>query len=412
MNRKQLIYLVVLGVVIGGLAIYTARRGAASYQTSGQSLGQKVLPGFPMNDVGHILIEDGTNDLNVVKVDGRWQVRERHGYPADFSVVGELLRKFWDMKVVQSEEVGPSQWGRLELVEPGEGAKSGTKLTFSDGAGERIATVVLGRKHVRQGGDPTGMGGGGWPDGRYLRVLNGSQQVALVSDALTEVEAKADRFLDKEFVRVEKLKSIAVRHPGGEGSWGLSREAEGGAWKLEDAGELEKVDSSKVSFANSVLAYASFVDVASSDASAEETGMDDPVVAELETFEGFRYVVKVGKQATDDNRYFAVAVEASYPKQRVAGEEETEEEKARLDKEFQEKLTRLDEKLAKEKRFGGWTYVVSKWTVDSLLKKREELISVPAEGDTPEVKEEEGEDEDVSGIPGLDLENLGVFPDR
>jgi hypothetical protein len=107
-----------------------------------------------------------------------------------------------------------------------------------------------------------------------------------------------------------------------------------------------------------------------------------------------------------------VAVEASYPKERVAGEEETEEEKARLDKEFQEKLTRLEEKLEKETRVGGWTYVVSKWTVDSLLKKRGELLLVPAEEGTPAVEEGEDDDEDVSGIPGLDLENLGVFPDR
>src|SRR2546430_12704710 len=35
-----------------------------------------------------------------------------------------------------------------------------------------------------------------------------------------------------------------------------------------------------------------------------------------------------------------------------------------LDKEFKERLAKLEEKLKQEKGFEKWTYLVSKWTVD------------------------------------------------
>jgi hypothetical protein len=411
MNRQQLTFLLVLGVVVGGLALYMARRGTASYQTTTQLLGQRVIPEFPMNDVARIFIDDATNQVNLVRQGNRWRVRERYDYPADFSVVSGLLQKVWDMKIAQVEDVGPSQLPRLRLVEPGEDAGSGTLLRFDGAAGEGIASLVLGRQHMRQGSDPSPMGGGGWPDGRYLRVLNGGGQVVLVADALSEVEPKADRFLDKDFFRVEKLRSLAVTGPDG-GAWRLVREREGGAWQLADGAEGEELDTSKVTFANNVLAYPSFVDVVDPDLPVEETGLDRAWVAELETFEGLHYAVRIGSPNEAEQYHLTVAVRGEYPRQREVGEEESEEDRERLELEFEEQLTRLDEKLETEKGYGDWTYLVSKWTVDSLLKPREDLL----QGSSADLGSGFGAEGDDLGndldFEGLDFDDLGIFPDR
>jgi hypothetical protein len=58
------------------------------------------------------------------------------------------------MKVVQSEEVGPSHWPRLQVAEPGQGTNSGTRLEFKDAAGKDLGTIVLGKKHMRQSSEP------------------------------------------------------------------------------------------------------------------------------------------------------------------------------------------------------------------------------------------------------------------
>jgi hypothetical protein len=46
-----------------------------------------------------------------------------------------------------------------------------------------------------------------------------------------------------------------------------------------------------------------------------------------------------------------------------------------LDKEFKEKLTKREEQLKAEQALGKWTFTVSKWTVDPILKKRSELLA-------------------------------------
>ena len=65
-----------------------------------------------------------------------------------------------------------------------------------------------------------------------------------------------------------------------------------------------------------------------------------------------------------------VTVTAQIPKERAAGKDEKPEDKARLDKEFKDKQKKLEDKLAQEQGYGKWIYLVSNWTVDSLLKDR------------------------------------------
>ena len=55
----------------------------------------------------------------------------------------------------------------------------------------------------------------GLPDGRYVMVGTGAKTVAVVSDPLSNLEAKPDLWLDKDFFKVEKIRSIAVVLSGG-----------------------------------------------------------------------------------------------------------------------------------------------------------------------------------------------------
>ena len=57
MNRKQLTILVVLGVVIGGLGFYLVKQQSSAFVHTGASIGGKLLPNFPMNEVEAIRIQ-------------------------------------------------------------------------------------------------------------------------------------------------------------------------------------------------------------------------------------------------------------------------------------------------------------------------------------------------------------------
>ncbi|MBI3417161.1 MAG: DUF4340 domain-containing protein [Verrucomicrobia bacterium] len=379
MNSKQFSIVLFIGVIIGGLGLYLYKNQDASYKSSDQTLGKKLLGEFLVNDVAQVTIQHGTNEVNLVKQDDVWKVKERFNYPANFGEISEFVRKASELKVVQSVKVGASQFSRLELVKGDKGSNAPTQVEFKDKSGKAIKSMLLGKKHVKQSqqqdSSPFGGGGGDWPDGRYVLVGDGAQGVAVVSDPLSNVEPKPDQWLNKDFIKVEKIKSVAIASPVATNSWKVSRETETGDWQLADKKEGEDFDKGKVSGLNYALSSPSFNDVVAPDAKPEDLGFDQPTVATIETFDKSVYTVKVGKHGGDENYFINVAVAADIAKERTPGKEEKPEDKAKLDKEFNEKTAKQKEKFDKEKAYEKWTFQISKWTVDALLKDRKDLMA-------------------------------------
>ena len=72
----------------------------------------------------------------------------------------------------------------------------------------------------------------------------------------------------------------------------------------------------------------------------------------------------------ETGRYLSIQVQAQLPTERIPEANEKEEDKERLDAAFQVNLTRLQEKLEREKQYEKWIYIVSNWNVENLLKNR------------------------------------------
>jgi len=391
MNRKQFVILLVLVAVLGGAGLVLYKKENKSWTGGGETAGKKLLGDFQVNDVAHIVIKQGNNELNLVKKDDLWRVRERGDYAANFSEISGVLLKLRDLKIVQSEKVGPSQLPRLELAASATGTNAPTVVELRDGGEKVVKSLTLGKKHMKKGGGRSqfgDMGDEGWPDGRYVVVSGSSDSVALISEPLANIEPKPDQWLNKDFFKVEKVHSVAVTFPNATNSWKLDRETESGEWKLADAKPEEKLDTAKASGVSNPLSSPSFVDVLIG-AAPEQIGLDKPTSIALETFDGFAYTVKVGGK-TNENYPFIMSVAANLSKERVPGKDEKPEDKEKLDKEFKEKQKKLEEKLAQEKAFEKWTYLVSGWTVDSLLKERSQLLVEKKE--EPKKEGESGKD--------------------
>jgi len=176
--------------------------------------------------------------------------------------------------------------------------------------------------------------------------------------------------LNKDFFKIEKIRSVAVTFPAATNSWKLTRETETGEWKLADAKAGEQLDSSKASSVANPLGSPSFSDVPTT---ATPENLEKPTLATIETFENLTYTLKVG-QKTNDNYPLAMTVSAQLAKERTPGKDEKPEDKDKLDKEFKEKQKKLEDKLAQEKAYEQWVYLVSSWTVDPLLKERTQLL--------------------------------------
>mgnify|MGYP001409761869 CR=1 FL=1 len=386
MNLKQLGILLVLVVVLGGAGIVVLNKQKTSRSSGNTAIGQKVLGDLPVNDVAHLRISHGTNQLNLVRKDDIWRVAERGDYPANFQQISEFLIKARDLKAIQVEEIGPSQLGRLQLA-PGQGTNSPTLVEFLGSDRKALSTLALGKPHIsnRKSSSPFGGDTGGWPDGRYLMAGTNSGKVALVSETFAQIEPKPEQWLSKDFLKVEKPRSIEVQFPEATNSWKLTRESESGEWKLVDAKDGEKLDTSKSSGVTYPFSSASFNDVEKGNQLV--SGTNPPTMIKISTFDGFNYTVSVGAR-TNDTYPIAVEVSADLAKERQAGEDEKPEDKAKLDKEFSDRRQQLEAKLKQEQSFQNWTYLVSTWTVEPLLKNRSELLEEKAE-----TKAEESESE-------------------
>ena len=203
-------------------------------------------------------------------------MRERNDYPANFQEISDFLLKARDLKAAQNEEVGPSQLARLSLV-PGEGTNAATAVEFKDQSAKTLKSMLLGKKHMRKSNRPSPMGDmgeEGWPDGRYVKV---DKTVALISDVLASLEPKPEQWLNKDFIKIEKVRSVAVEFPNATNSWKMSRETETGDWKLADAKPGEQLDSGKASGATGHLALR--VSLTWRASKSEELGLGKPTIA-------------------------------------------------------------------------------------------------------------------------------------
>lgn len=372
MNRKQFVILLAAVLVVGGAGLLVHQRSDESWHSGGAVLGEKLLPNLPVNDVAQITIKSGAEQLTLERQNNLWRVHERADYPANFSQISELLIKMGDLKVVQNEDVGPSQLGRFELLPPGAGAGTGTAIEFKDPSGKSVGALLLGKKHMKKpGANPQfpGMGDEGWPDGRYVMAGGGGTAVALISDPLDNVQTKADQWLSKDFLSVDKPGSIGVQFAEATNSWKLTRSSETNDWQLADAKAGEKLDSSKITSVTSAFSAASFNDVAPLGAGVAGSN----TVVTIQTFDGFNYVAKVGPK-NGDNYPVNFQVSADLAATRAAAKDEKAEDKAKLDKEFQARQKTLADKLAKEQAFTNWVYQMPSYSIDEILKLRSQLL--------------------------------------
>ena len=404
MRKNQLVKLLIAAVVIGVIGFAVKVWKGKSWEKEDELIAKLVLPDFPVNDVQKLEITNEDGRVQLARKEGMWRVEQRHGYPADFDDISEFLRDLVDLKATQTVAVGPSQYGRLELLPPApkaegtdgaddesddddETATTGTEVKFYAAGDKLLATLMLGKEHEKKSGaSPMGGmggmgmggmggmgGGGGWPDGRFL-LVPGSDEVVLVSKTFSSVTTKPKDWVEKDFFKIGDMETGKLTQ-GEETLWEVSREKKGDDMKLLGLEEGQEPEDSKVRSISNAFSWASFEDVVDPSLTPEETGMDNPKIFTATDFDGFTYTVKIGKENEDSKYYIAVDLEYDGPEEREPEEGESEEDKTKKDAEFKKKQDENKKKAEdSRKRVDGWVYTVSKYTVENVLKERSDLI--------------------------------------
>ena len=428
MNKKNLIALVVVATL--GVIAYLTSKNNDDQPSSKTGIGAEVVKKIDTTKITAITITDKNGSVTLEQKDQQWNVLERDGFEAKFEDIQKLVSDSVTLKSLRQINASEKQYGRFELVDPSSSQdKSGLKLEFKGSDKKVLKTLLIGKKSSSNSGANAGSPFGSSENQRFV-LADGIINVIEIdfSSALNDIAADASEWLNKDdFLKIEKIESVSVNHPDKANSWSLTREKDGDDMTLVDAKEGEKLDSSKGNSAGRVFGFANFDDVASKETDPKDIGMDKAVSANIETFEGYTFAIKMSKSGEDhymtvnaagtrvpqDDESKARVPQPDESKPREPGKDEKPEDKERLDKEHADNLAKLitdrekthkdsqtktkadrdkafSNNLAKLKKLEGWTFKVTSFTFDAIYKTRAEMME--------EEKEEEAAD--TTGLPG------------
>ena len=408
MSKRQVVVLWILAILLSVAAYFARSSNSERFESKTErSRGQTLFSDFPVTEVAKIQVTSGENTSTLVRKDGKWSVTEREDYPANVTSVNEFLRSLAEVKVTQGIESEPSLAPRFGMDPGAKDEKNrGTDVVLSNDAGTELARITLG-KNLESGGDPMSMFGGG-SSGRFIRNHADQSGVYVVSELFSTLSAEPKRWLEDDFLKVEKIKSVSVtpRSKPTEIAWKLTRADESGEFTLDGAKEGENLDPNATTPLKSLFSYARFEDIVPKDKVDEIARPVDKRVAKVETFEGFNYTFTFMPTEADAEKaedpeappaeptyLMTVEVDATLPAECKKEDKETEEDAKTKDKAFTERKAELEKRLAAEKALAGRYFKVTKWTVDALLKDRSGLLqaagntgtAAPQPGITPAV---------------------------
>lgn len=374
MNKKTIIFMLVVTLVLFVISFYVFREDEKSWKKTEKDTS--LIPeSLDVNKVAHISISNSDETVSLFKDAGIWKVKERLSYPADFSKISEALMKLGQVKIVQTIKAGKSQFGRMDLLNPLQNkdnkSQTGVQIQLYDKNKKLMETITLGKEHFynNETGRSIGMN---YPDGRYVLVASYNQPV-LISDTLSSISTSPSSWLDKDFLKIENLKSIQYESIDKNKNWIISRENKDADFILHNIPNDQQANKSEISSVTSAFNYFNFNDIytAESDISDKDK-FDKTASLKLKSFDGLSYDVKIALKGNDGIVNVSVSGEFSEKRSPVQGEKAEVTQK--LDKEFADNLKKLRNKLKHEQAFSKWNYLISKNKIETLMKPKSKLL--------------------------------------
>jgi hypothetical protein len=366
MKKNQLLLLVAAALVLGLAAIYFQISQSSGWSES--RTDRRIFQDLPVNDVRRIQIRSNAVTVTLEKKGDEWGVAERDDYPADFGKIRELMKTLWALKSGQEMQVGPSQFGRLKVA-TGQGNDSGIEIDLKGEKETNLASLIVGKSMDRGNSAP-----GEAASGRFVFNPAVKDRVYLVSESFLSIDPLAvGPWLDKTFIVPGDLKEIDQAAWSNNPGWKLNRDDPNAEWKLESPQPGEVLDKS---FAQSLSNFApGFSDVRPASISPDETALNDPFRIRVKAFDGFTYDLLLGKQGPDKTRYLQLRISADLQSVRTPDPNESPADRKRKDEEFDKKYADLKQRLEREKRFEKWVFLVPDWSIEQILKRRNEIVS-------------------------------------
>lgn len=409
MSRKSLLILLVVAVLVGLAAIFSRQDNKPNATGAGtRAPGTKLLAGLDPSAIAavRIITPDGTATVNRGEND-IWSVAERDDYQADATRLSGLVRALLDLKVLQVQQAGASQYPRLQLADPASTdekitrEQKGTKVLILDAKQVSLAEIVFGKAPQSEGSDPMALMMGGSVGGKFARMSGEENSVYLLNESPYQATGNPADWVDKKFLQPGSIRKFTITGDEGFQSWEASRDKADASFILKDAPAGKQLLAATNSALSSFLGYAQAADVLTK-GEIESLDRKASRTVKAETFDGLTYELTItplpAKEGESSGIFYAIEtkITGTYTEPPAAdgakkpGEMTEEEKKADAETKAAARKT-WDEKLAREQAIASRVFKLGASSVEAVLKAGNEVQEdippppPPPEGTPPEL---------------------------
>lgn len=366
MRSKTLVMLALVTVVIV-LAAIVVRQQSTAIPQQGKALFPELLT--RINDVTEVKGTSVEGSYTLQLRDGRWVVKEKEAYPADTDKVRQLLFGLGQLRRVEPKTSNPELYDQIGVQDvDAKGAKS-LQIKLSDAKGETLAEIIVG-KHQLSKADLS--------QREYFVRSPGDPQSWLVEGKLPEDKSPSN-WLRKDILGLDpgRVREVRVTHADGQHLTLRRKNPSTRDYELVGLPTGAEIESP---YAINSIADA-VTDLALNDvrlATTVDFKNKGLLSVELSTFDGLRVNMQAIKDGKSDLARFSASFDPSLIEKADGAKQETRTTTASETKKSPLKQADEVKKEVEElnARWHDWVYVVPGYRVDTIAKKKSELIKV------------------------------------
>ncbi len=262
-----------------------------------QGPGTRLLGEFDTTRTDRIELSDAGGRLIIEKSGEGWVIRNRWNYPASTEIIEDFLYRFRNAKVLQRVNAPPEHLASLCLESPGT-KKDGAGVLVQVYKGKSLQGEMLWGIPVADPAIPMRPEN---PQGsliaRYVLIPR-TRLVALAADPFDVFSMHPGTWMEHGLWKLGQLKAIRLIRDG-KIDWQIAKTGPDQAYEMIPFRTDEKLDFDALARLGPVLSLASFSDVADPALKDALTGLDHPVICEIEDFGGRKVAYHFGKHEGD-----------------------------------------------------------------------------------------------------------------
>lgn len=368
MHSTRALTILAVATVLVALTAIIARQQTTSISTQDEKLFPKLLT--QINETAEIIGASNEDTFTLLARDGRWRVKEKHGYPADADKVHQLLIGLSQLRRVEPKTRNPELYAKIGVEDVTVESAKSLRITLKSADGRVLADLLLGNRQL---------GKTNLNLHEYFVRLAGEPQSWLVEGKIPD-EKSVLRWLDQRLLdlNADRVREVQVMHP--DDHKVVVRRKDPSVADYELVGLPKDAEIESVYAVNSIgntLTNLTLDDVKSAtDVSFDGKG---PLAVELSTFDGLR----VDMQAIKDGDQYLARFRATFDSSLVQQTKTDADEKADKGSPLKQAEAVKQEVDELNKRWKEWVYVIPRYRIDSLAKKKSDLLKVSEGKDKP-----------------------------